>query len=151
MPKIFCRSKKKIRNPYGDGGASVKDSLASDETLSSVHGDSPDHALTQMLSHLKNQTDRVVLDFKRRQDRRQTFVEPHVHHGSDDLAHLPDRSGSGELVGDLPIGGGRGGRRGLWSGLCRGGGGVLRDAGESVARRRWGGAADGGRDPRVRV
>ena len=102
---------------YGDGSASVEDWLASNDSFSAVHSNASHHVLTQMLSHLQHNPDRIVLQLQSRQNRRQSGLESDVHDGSDDLAHLSDRALSCVLIGDLSggsrraIGGGRGRRR----------------------------------------
>lgn len=123
---------------YSDGGAGVEDALAADEPLGPVHGDGAHHVLSQVLRDLEHEADAVVEHLERREDGREALIEPHVDDGADDLAHLADGAGAGELVGDLPragLPGGGGGRRGGGLGLRRRGGGVGGGAVEEVARR----------------
>jgi hypothetical protein len=59
-----------------------------------------------MLRNLEHEADVVVEHLEGCQDRGEPLVEPHVHDGTDDLAHLPDGAGAGEFIGGLA--GGRG-------------------------------------------
>lgn len=122
---------------YSDWGAGVEDALTADKPLSPVHSDCAHHVLAKVLRHLEHEADVVVEHLERREDGRQPLVKPHVDDGADDLAHLPDGAGAGELVGDLTSTRGlprRGrGRRRL---LRRGGRGVRGGAVEEVPRWR---------------
>ena len=121
---------------YSDGRAGVENTLTADEPLCPVHGDGADHFLPEMLRHLEDEANVVVEHLERRQDRGQPLVEAHVHDGADDLAHLADGAGAGELIGDLAatgfLAGGR--RRRSGRGLGRRGGGVGGCAVEYEAR-----------------
>jgi hypothetical protein len=138
---------------YSNGGTGVEDALAADEPLGSVHSDGPHHVLSQVLRHLEHEADVVVEHLERGEDGREPLIEADVNDGTDDLAHLPDGAGAGELVGDLasaglPCGRRRAGRRLL----SRGGGGVGGGPVEEVpgrgrAVRRRAGAWRGGRNP----
>lgn len=75
--------------------------MTSNEPFSPIHGDSPNHILTEMLSHLEHQPDRVIQNLERRQDRRQAVLEPDIDDSADDLADLANGAFSGELIGDL--------------------------------------------------
>uniref|UniRef100_A0A7C9ABH6 Uncharacterized protein n=1 Tax=Opuntia streptacantha TaxID=393608 RepID=A0A7C9ABH6_OPUST len=124
-------------NRNGDWRSSVQHSLTSDQTLSTIHSNSPNHILTQMLSHLKDQPRLIVEHLKSGQNGGQTLFEPHINDGSDHLANLSDRTFSGELVDDLPAGNIsslRRRRRG--QGFCSSRCGVVDSAVEEVAIRR---------------
>jgi hypothetical protein len=93
-----------------------------------------------MLRNLEHEADVVVEHLEGCQDRGEPLVEPHVHDGTDDLAHLPDGAGAGELIGDLAAAGGLAGGRRRRCGLLhlgRRGGGVAGGAvkEESSGRR----------------
>lgn len=125
-----------------DRRTGVEYALPPDQPFSTVHSNGTDHVLPQVLSHLQHQPDRVVQHLQRREDRRKPFLEPHVYHGTDHLAHLPDRPSSSELISNLASLPGflRRSRRRRRS--SRGGRGrVLGQAREKVAIRRraaWG-------------
>nr|GLL41635.1 Os01g0685850 [Ipomoea trifida] len=87
---------------HSDWRAGIKHTLTSHEPFSTVHGDGPNHVLTQVLSHLENKPDLVVKHLKRGEDRGQPLIKPNINNGSNNLADLPDRAGASELIGDLP-------------------------------------------------
>ena len=86
---------------YSDWRTGVEDSLTAHKAFSSVHGDGPDHTLSQVLRNLKHQANLVVEDLQTRENRRQALLEPDVDDGSDDLANLADGAGTSELISDL--------------------------------------------------
>mmetsp|Transcript_2155 Transcript_2155/g.4907 ORF Transcript_2155/g.4907 Transcript_2155/m.4907 type:complete len:511 (-) Transcript_2155:15-1547(-) len=73
--------------------------LASHESLGGIHGNGTDGVLSQMLRHLKNETDLVVLDLQGSQDRRQVAAgELNIDDGTNDLGDS-SLSGSGNRLG----------------------------------------------------
>lgn len=131
------------REPYkthSNWRARVQHALASNKPFSSIHSNASHHILTQVRSHLQNKPDLVVQNLQSRQNRGQTILESHIDDGTDNLADLPDRPFTSELVSDFSsvrIFRRRLGRRSRRS--CRGG--VVR--GESVEE------VAGGRRPRA--
>ena len=87
---------------YSNRRASVKHALSSSEPFGTIHSNGSDHVLTQVLSHLDHQTDRVVLNLKSRQDWRQSLVKSDIDDGSTNLADLTDHTGTSGLISDLP-------------------------------------------------
>eukprot|EP00049_Salpingoeca_infusionum_P017038 m.351566 g.351566 ORF g.351566 m.351566 type:complete len:400 (-) comp16279_c0_seq1:777-1976(-) len=78
-----------------DGITSVCDWLSTHETLSTVHGNGTDSALTQMLCDLENETGAVVLNLKGVEDWwKATFVELDINDGTNDAHNLAFGSGS---------------------------------------------------------
>ena len=87
-----------------DGCTSVEDGLTADKTLSTIHGNSTDSVLSEMLGNLENETGVTVLDLKSVQNVgqlcipssycyfdiavRRTSIELHIHDGSDDRNDL---------------------------------------------------------------
>lgn len=136
------KNKNQMNVTHGDRRTGVEYALPPDQPFCTVHSNGTDHVLPQVLGHLQHQPDRVVQHLQRREDRGKPFLESHIHHSTDHLAHLPDRSSSSELVSNLaPLPGflWRSRRRRRSSRGSRGR--VLRQAREDVAIRRravWG-------------
>jgi hypothetical protein len=84
----------------GDGGTSVLNGLATDQTLSSVHGNGTDGVLSQVLGDLENQTTVQVLDLKSVQDGGElALVELDIDDGTNDGANLTRGLGIGGIAG----------------------------------------------------
>lgn len=92
-----------IQITHSDGRAGVENALTTDKSFSTIHSNSPHHVLTQVLRNLEHEPDLVVEHLKSSKDRRQSLVESDIHDGSNNLADLPDWSGTSELIGDLPL------------------------------------------------
>jgi hypothetical protein len=87
-----------------DGGTSVLDGLATDQTLSSVHGNGTDGVLSQVLGDLKNQTTVQVLDLEGVQNGGElALVELDIDDGTNDRANLARGLGIGSIASYLEI------------------------------------------------
>lgn len=77
-----------------DGGTSVDDLLATNETLGTVHSNGTDRVLTQVSGDLEDETTAVeVLDLESVQDGRESIsLELHVNDSTDDCLDLADGS-----------------------------------------------------------
>jgi len=67
-----------------DGVSGIVDNIAADQTLSTVHGDSPDGVLSQVLGDLQDKLGGSVLDNESVEDLRKTIFELNVNDGTDD-------------------------------------------------------------------
>jgi hypothetical protein len=77
-----------------DGGTSVSDTLTTNKTLSTVHGNGTDSVLTQVLGDFEDKTDVVTLDLEGVQDRGQvTRLELDVDDGTDNGTDLTEGKG----------------------------------------------------------
>jgi hypothetical protein len=91
----------------GDGSTGVDDLLSSDETVGTLHGDTPTGVLSQVLSDLEHQSSTLrgdlatlELDVQGVEDRRKVgSVELDVDDGSDDRLDGSDLGGGGGGVG----------------------------------------------------
>lgn len=69
----------------GDRTSGVNNTLSSDETFSTVHGNSSDSGVSQVLSNLKDESVRSTLDFKCVQNLREFTFELNINDGTDNL------------------------------------------------------------------
>jgi hypothetical protein len=91
----------------GDGSTGVDDLLSSDETVGTLHGDTPTGVFSQVLSDLEHQSSTLrgdlatlELDVQGVEDRRKVgSVELDVDDGSDDRLDGSDLGGGGGGVG----------------------------------------------------
>ena len=92
-------SKRAVTDRDGDGSTRVDDLLATDETLSTVHGNATDSVLTKVLGDLKNEAATVlhVLDLQGVENGWKLLTrEVNVNNGTDngaDVANLASTRG----------------------------------------------------------
>merc|ERR1719325_280368 len=71
----------------GDGKTLILDNIASDETLSTVHGNGPDGVLSKVLGDLQDELGLPADDSEGVEDLREAIVELDVHNGTDASSH----------------------------------------------------------------
>ena len=80
-------SKRTVTDRDGNGSTRVDDLLATDETLSTVHGNATNGVFTKVLSNLKNEsvTTLHILNLKSVEDSREVLrIEVNVNNGTND-------------------------------------------------------------------
>jgi hypothetical protein len=86
-------SKRAVTDRDGDGSTRVDDLLATDETLSTVHGNATNGVFTKVLGNLKNEsvTTLHILNLKSVEDSREVLgSEVNVNNGTDDGTDVTD-------------------------------------------------------------
>lgn len=86
-------SKRAVPDRDGDGSTRVDDLLATDETLSTVHGNATNGVFTKVLGNLKNEsvTTLHILNLKSVEDSREVLgSEVNVNNGTDDGTDVTD-------------------------------------------------------------
>ena len=86
-------SKRAVTDRDGDGSTRVDDLLATDETLSTVHGNATNGVFTKVLGNLKNEsvTALHILNLKSVEDSREVLgSEVNVNNGTDDGTDVTD-------------------------------------------------------------
>jgi len=113
----------------GDGGTGILDSLATDQTLGTVHGNGTDGVLSQVLGDLEDQAAVQALDLKSVENGGElALVELNVDDGTNDGANLTSGLGIGGIASLQ-----EGGVEGLGGGLDGGGAlGETRDVAKGV-------------------
>ena len=87
-----------------DWVSSVVDNLATDKSLSSVHGNGSDSVLSQMLSNLQDKLGASVLNLQGVKDLGETILELDIHHGTNDGDNLAlGESRGGGAHRELPL------------------------------------------------
>jgi hypothetical protein len=103
-----CNSPKGLGTDWDlDGGTSVDNLLSSNETVGSLHGDTPTGALTQVLGNLQDQSSTLGGDLRTlelnvqgvQDGRKLGSVELDIDDGSDNLLDGTDLGSSGGSVG----------------------------------------------------
>merc|ERR1719350_2453074 len=87
----------------GDGETLILDNIASDETLSTVHGNGPDGVLSKVLGDLQDELGLPADDSEGVEDLREAIVELDVHNGTDDRHNLALLSFDGRAHGELAL------------------------------------------------
>ena len=87
----------------GDGETLILDNIASDETLSTVHGNGPDGVLSKVLGDLQDELGLPADDSEGVEDLREAIVELDVHNGTDDGHNLALLSFDGRAHGELAL------------------------------------------------
>merc|ERR1719270_2339941 len=87
----------------GDWETLILDNIASDETLSTVHGNGPDGVLSKALGDLQDELGLPADDSKGVEDLREAIVELDVHNGTDDRHNLALPSFDGRAHGELAL------------------------------------------------
>lgn len=87
-------------NGDADGGADIMDSLATNETLGTIHSNGTDGVLSQMLGNLQHQPGRTVLYLQGIEDGGKVGVKLHVNDGTNDSydAAIGGASSLGSIV-----------------------------------------------------
>merc|ERR1711884_334056 len=87
----------------GDGETLILDNVASDETLSTVHGNRPDGVLSKVLGDLQDELGLPADDSEGVEDLREAIVELDVHNGTDDGHNLALLSFDSRAHGELAL------------------------------------------------
>ena len=90
-------SKRSVTDRDGNGSTRVDDLLATDETLSTVHGNATNGVFTKVLSNLKNEavTTLHILDLEGVEDSREILSrEVNVNNGTDDSTNVTNLAGT---------------------------------------------------------
>merc|ERR1712061_370362 len=87
----------------GDGETLILDNIASDETLSTVHGNGPDGVLSKVLGDLQDELGLPADDSEGVEDLREAIVELDVHNGTNDGHNLALLSFDGRAHGELAL------------------------------------------------